>query len=63
MIAELIDLITIQDIHPDNGLSEIKFSDFSNNVEELDESVLDRLIEFSNNLSKLTVSNMDVASV
>ena len=26
VMAELIDLITMQDIHPDNGLSEIKFN-------------------------------------
>ena len=28
VMAELIDLIAMQDIHPDNGLSEIKFSLF-----------------------------------
>ena len=28
VMAELIDLIAMQDIHPDNGLSEIKLSDF-----------------------------------
>ena len=26
VIAELIDLISMQDIHPDDGLNEIKFS-------------------------------------
>ena len=40
VMAELIDLITMQDIHPENGLDEIKFSDFEN-VGELDEGVLD----------------------
>ena len=29
VIVELIDLITMQDIHPDKGLSEIKFDGFS----------------------------------
>ena len=28
VMAELIDLITMQDIHPENGLSEIKFDKF-----------------------------------
>lgn len=28
VMAELIDLITMQDFHPDNGLNEINFSDF-----------------------------------
>ena len=27
-MAELIDLIAMQDIHPDNGLAEIKLNDF-----------------------------------
>ena len=43
-MAELIDLITMQDIHPDNGLSEIKFSNFGEKVGKLDEGVLDRLM-------------------
>ena len=29
VMAELIDLIAMQDIHPDNGLTEIKLSNFS----------------------------------
>ena len=28
VMAELIDLITMQDIHPQNGLDEIKLSNF-----------------------------------
>ena len=54
-MAELIDLITMQDIHPDDGLSEIKFLGIKSQVGELDEGVLDRLIEFSKKLNKLTV--------
>ena len=40
VIAELIDLISIQDIHPNDGLKEIKFSEFYE-VGEIDEGVLD----------------------
>ena len=58
MIAELIDLISMQDIHPDNGLNEIKFSNLYRKVEELDEGVLDQLIPLSKKLTKLTVSRM-----
>ena len=54
-MAELIDLITMQDIHPDNGLSEIKFRDFEG-AGELDEGVLDRIVEFSKKLTKISVS-------
>ena len=66
-MAELIDLVAMQDIHPDNGLSEIKFSHFIKEAEEkevgdLDEGVLDRLVEFSKKLTKLTVSYMKLAS-
>ena len=57
-MAELIDLIAMQDIHPENGLSEIKFSKFAEDVGLLDEGVLDRLVEFSKKLTKLTVSWM-----
>ena len=32
VLAELIDLITMQDIHPDDGLSEITFSWFGERV-------------------------------
>ena len=44
---ELIDLIATWDIHPTDGLKEIKFSDFYGKVGELDEGVLDRLVGFS----------------
>ena len=49
MIAELIDLVSMQDIHPDDGLKEIKFSEFFGlvgykKVGELDEGVLDQLV-------------------
>ena len=60
---ELIDLIAMQDIHPTEGLNEIKFCKFSLSVGDLDEGVLDRLIEFSNNLTKLTVSDMKDTSI
>ena len=62
VIAELIDLISMQDIHPDDGLNEIKFSNFRENVGELDEGVLDQLIPISKKLTKLTVNNMDKTS-
>ena len=58
VIAELIDLISMQDIHPDDGLNEIKFSNFRENVGELDEGVLDQLIPISKKLTKLTVIYM-----
>ena len=61
VIVELIDLIETQDIHPDNGLTEIKFS-FFNQVGNLDEGVLDRLLVFSRKLTKLTVRQMDYTS-
>ena len=57
MLAELIDLISMQNIHPNDGLNEIKFSDFSN-VGDLDEGVLDQLIPISKKLTKLTVIYM-----
>ena len=62
VMAELIDLIAMQDIHPENGLTEIKFSRFSKKVGNLDEGVLDRLVEFSKKLKKLTVSDMKYTS-
>ena len=52
---ELIDLIAMQDINPTDGLNEIKFCGFRGSVGDLDEGVLDRLIEFSKKLNKLTV--------
>ena len=57
VMAELIDLVTIQDIHPDDGLNEVKFSNL-NQVGELDEGVLDQLIPLSKKLNKLTVSGI-----
>ena len=60
-MAELIDLITMQDIHPDDGLKEIKFNDFETCVGDLDEGVLDQLIPLSKKLTKLIVS--DIRSV
>ena len=57
-MAELIDLIAMQDIHPEDGLSEIKFSSFELGIGDLDEGVLDRLVEFSKKLKKLTVSKI-----
>ena len=44
VMAELIDLISMQDIHPDHGLKEIKFYHLDNKVEDLDEGVLDQLV-------------------
>ena len=55
VLAELIDLISMQDIHPDEGLNEIKFSHFRS-VGELDEGVLNQLVPLSKRLTKLTVS-------
>ena len=43
VFAELIDLVSMQDIHPDEGMKEIKLSNF-NNAGELDEGVLDQLV-------------------
>ena len=43
VLAELIDLISIQNIHPDDGLSKIEFNDF-HNIGELDEGILDQLV-------------------
>jgi len=60
-MAELIDLIAMQDIHPDNGLNEIKFRDFER-AGELDEGVLDRIVELSKKLTKLSVTQMDKTS-
>ena len=60
-MAELIDLISMQDIHPENGLSEIKFNHFDA-AGELDEGVLDRIVEFSKKLTKLTVNRMSETS-
>ena len=57
VMAELIDLISMQDIHPEDGLNEITFSCFWK-VGELDEGVLDQLIPLSKRLTKLTVSDM-----
>ena len=57
VIAELIDLISMQDIHPDDGLNEIEFNNFRE-IEELDEGVLDQLIPLSKKLIKLSVRNM-----
>ena len=57
VFAELIDLITMQDIHPEDGLNEIIFSDFWK-VGELDEGVLDQLIPLSKRLTKLTVNKI-----
>ena len=58
VMAELIDLISMQDIHPDDGLKEIKFYEFSTKVGDLDEGVLDQLIPLSKKLTKLTVSRI-----
>ena len=44
-------------------MSEITFKDFGTNAGELDEGVLDRLLEFSKKLTKLTVSSMRYTSV
>ena len=62
VFAELIDLISMQDIHPTDGMNEIKFSDFSRGVGDLDEGVLDQLIKFSKKLTKLTVNKMEYTS-
>ena len=51
----------MQDIHPDNGLDEIIFSNFLS-VGKLDEGVLDRLHELSNKLTKLSIGNMSLTS-
>ena len=40
VLAELIDLVSMQDIHPDEGLKEVKFNRF-NCAGEIDEGVLD----------------------
>ena len=61
VLAELIDLISMQDIHLDDGLNEIKFSSFFD-VGELDEGVLDQLIPLSKKLTKLTVCEMGSTS-
>ena len=61
VMAELLDLITMQDIHPDDGLNEIEFSHFDL-VGDLDEGVLDQLIPLSKKLTKLTLSLMDETS-
>ena len=61
VLAELIDLISMQDIHPDEGLSEIGFRCFGE-AGDLDEGVLDQLIPLSKKLTKLTVNKMYKAS-
>ena len=69
VMAELINLTMIHFIrpdngliHPDDGLSEIKFSNFSEAVGNLDDCVLAQYVEVSKKLTKLTVSNMHRAS-
>ena len=44
VFAELIDLVSIQNIHPNDGLKEIKFSEFLWAAGELDAGVLDQLV-------------------
>ena len=61
VIAELIDLISMQDIHPDDGLKEIKFTGFYDVCGDLDEGVLDQLIPLSKKLTKITVSGINTA--
>ena len=51
----------MQDIHPD-GYEQITLSWFDRGVGDLIEAELDRLVELSPNLTKLTVNNMRNAS-
>ena len=53
-INELFDLIANQNM-PDSGFEEIYLRGFEN-VGELDDTVLDRLVEESRNLKRLTVN-------
>ena len=61
LMNQLINFMTKQDIHPD-GYEQITLSWFDRGVGELNEAELDRLIELSPNLTKLTVNNMRNAS-
>ena len=56
-INELIDLIAMQETHS-GRFNQITFSGFYPIVGALDEGTLDRLVDFSKNLTKLTVSYM-----
>lgn len=56
VINVLLDLMAMQNI-PDEGFEEIHLISFGD-IGELDVGVLDRLVEESKNLSKLTVSYM-----
>ena len=53
-INELIDLIAMQETHP-GRFNQITFSRFRDTVGALDEGTLDRLVDFSKDLTKLTV--------
>ena len=55
-INELFDLIANQNM-PDSGFEEIYLGSFIN-VGELDDTVLDRLVEESRNLQKITIKLM-----
>ena len=46
VISELFSRIFMQDIHPD-GFKQITFKQFGNLVEELDQSVFERLVNLS----------------
>ena len=61
LINQLFNFMAKQDIHPD-GYEQITLSWFDRGVGELNEAELDRLVELSPNLTKLTVNNMRNAS-
>ena len=57
-VNELIDILLIQDISLDEGLNEITLKAIKNQQGPLDQSLLSRLADFSNNLSKLEINFM-----
>ena len=61
VMNQLINFMAMQDIHPD-GFEQITLSWFDRGVGDLIEAELDRLVELSTNLTKLTVNNMRNAS-
>ena len=62
VIDEFINIISKQRIHPEDGLTEIRFSRFEKDLMDFDEGVFDSLIPISKKLNKLTVSNMSQTS-
>ena len=57
-VNELLDILLIQDISVEEGLDEITLYDIKNSRGPFDQSLLTRIANYSNNLSKLKMTNM-----